>query len=686
MEDIPKDLREAKREAERLRAEIRYHNYRYYVLDDPEISDAEYDRLMRRLQAIEEAYPSLVTPDSPTQRVGAEPMEAFAQVRHRVPMLSLENAVDHEELKAFDERVRRFLGVTDPIEYTVEPKIDGLAVELVYEHGKLVVASTRGDGYVGEDVTQNVKTILSVPLTLDSYKEARAIPELLEVRGEVYMDIAAFEELNRQRIRQGLPPFANPRNAAAGSVRQLDPRVTAKRPLNIFCYGVGEVRGASFETHMEMMICLQEWGLRVNRPHMRVCPDIDQVIDYCEALEDKRSEFPYEIDGAVVKVNRLDFQARLGEKARSPRWAIAYKFKPSQETTRILKIEVQVGRTGALTPVAHLEPVEVGGVVVKRATLHNEDEIKRKDIREGDTVIVQRAGDVIPEVVKVITSKRTGKEKPFSMPSNCPVCGASVEKRPGEVVVRCPNPKCPAKLREALKHFVSKGAMNIEGLGEKIIDQLVERGMVKDPSDFYSLRKEQLLSLDKIAEKSAQNLLDAIERSKRTTLSKFIYALGIRHVGEHVAEILARHFQSIDALAQASKEELESIPEIGPEIADSIISFFQDPQNTALVDRLLEAGIRPEPPPGPAQEASILPLKGKSFVLTGTLKGMTRSQAKERIKALGGSVASSVSSKTDYLVVGESPGSKLQKAKELGVEILDEDSFLNMLGGEGHGK
>ncbi len=686
MEDIPKDLREAKREAERLRAEIRYHNYRYYVLDDPEISDAEYDRLMRRLQAIEEAYPSLVTPDSPTQRVGAEPMEAFAQVRHRVPMLSLENAVDHEELKAFDERVRRFLGVTDPIEYTVEPKIDGLAVELVYEHGKLVVASTRGDGYVGEDVTQNVKTILSVPLTLDSYKEARAIPELLEVRGEVYMDIAAFEELNRQRIRQGLPPFANPRNAAAGSVRQLDPRVTAKRPLNIFCYGVGEVRGASFETHMEMMICLQEWGLRVNRPHMRVCPDIDQVIDYCEALEDKRSEFPYEIDGAVVKVNRLDFQARLGEKARSPRWAIAYKFKPSQETTRILKIEVQVGRTGALTPVAHLEPVEVGGVVVKRATLHNEDEIKRKDIREGDTVIVQRAGDVIPEVVKVITSKRTGKEKPFSMPSNCPVCGASVEKRPGEVVVRCPNPKCPAKLREALKHFVSKGAMNIEGLGEKIIDQLVERGMVKDPSDFYSLRKEQLLSLDKIAEKSAQNLLDAIERSKRTTLSKFIYALGIRHVGEHVAEILSRHFQSIDALAQASKEELESIPEIGPEIADSIISFFQDPQNTALVDRLLEAGIRPEPPPGPAQEASLLPLKGKSFVLTGTLKGMTRSQAKERIKALGGSVASSVSSKTDYLVVGESPGSKLQKAKELGVEILDEDSFLKMLGGEGHGK
>ncbi len=686
MEPIPKDINEARKEVERLRAEIRYHNYRYYVLNDPEISDAEYDKLMRRLQALEEAYPSLVTPDSPTQRVGAQPQKEFAQVRHRIPMLSLENALDQNELREFDERIRRFLGVSEPIEYVVEPKIDGLAVELVYEQGRLVVASTRGDGYVGEDVTQNIKTILSVPLTLDSYKGTRPIPELLEVRGEVYMEKEAFKELNKQRLKQGLPPFANPRNAAAGSVRQLDPRVTATRPLNIFCYGVGEVRGATFKTHMEMMICLQEWGLRVNRPHMRLCPNIDEAARYCKELEEKRTQFPYEIDGAVVKVNRLDYQARLGEKARSPRWAIAFKFKPSQATTRILKIEVQVGRTGALTPVAHLEPVEVGGVVVKRATLHNEEEIKRKDIREGDVVVVQRAGDVIPEVVKVITSKRTGKEKPFRMPENCPVCGAKVVKPKGEVVYRCPNPKCPAQIRESLKHFVSRGAMDIEGLGEKIIDQLVEKGLVKSPADFYSLTKEQLLTLDKIADKSAQNILDAIERSKHTTLSRFIYALGIRHVGEHVADILARKFKSIEALARADEKELEAIPGIGPVIAESIVSFFQDPQNMELVNRLLEAGIRPEPPPGTEEPTGTQPLAGKTFVLTGTLKSMTRSQAKERILALGGKVASSVSRNTDYVVVGDSPGSKLQKAQELGVKILDERAFLEMLEGKGDGQ
>lgn len=682
MEAIP-EIKEARKEIERLRAEIRYHNYRYYILNDPEISDAEYDRLMRRLQALEEAYPSLVTPESPTQRVGAQPQEAFAQVRHRIPMLSLENALDKKELMEFDERVRRFLNVSGPIEYVVEPKIDGLAVEIVYEEGRLTVASTRGDGYVGEDVTQNIKTILSVPLTLDSYKEARPIPELLEVRGEVYMEKEAFEQLNKERLKQGLPPFANPRNAAAGSVRQLDSRVTAKRPLNIFCYGVGEVRGATFQTHMEMMICLQEWGLRINRPHMRLCANIDQVIQYCEELEEKRSQFPYEIDGAVVKVDRLAYQARLGQKSRSPRWAIAFKFKPSQETTRIQKIEVQVGRTGALTPVAHLRPVEVGGVVVKRATLHNEDEIRRKEIREGDVVVVQRAGDVIPEVVKVITSKRTGKEKPFKMPETCPVCGTKVVKPKGEAVYRCPNPKCPAQIKESLKHFVSKGAMNIEGLGEKIIDQLKEKGLVRTPADFYYLTKEQLLGLEKIADKSAQNLLDAIENSKKTTLSKFIYALGIRHVGEHVAEILGKRFGSIHALAQADKEELESIHEIGPEIAESIVSFFEDPQNIELVNRLLEAGVRPEPPPGSQGGADTQPLAGKTFVLTGTLKTMTRAQAKERILSLGGKVASSVSRKTDYVVVGDSPGSKLQRAQELGVNILDEKAFIAMLEGKG---
>ncbi|MBW2021804.1 MAG: NAD-dependent DNA ligase LigA [Deltaproteobacteria bacterium] len=673
-------MEEIRRQIEELREKIRYHNYLYYVLDAPEISDAKYDRLFRQLVELEQAHPELITPDSPTQRVGAKPQEAFAQVTHRQPMLSLENAFGRQELVDFDARLKRYLNLRSAIEYTAEPKIDGLAVELVYENGRLAVASTRGDGYVGEDVTLNIKTILAVPLTLMEPKEGPPVPELLEVRGEVYMEIEAFQELNRERIKKDLPPFANPRNAAAGSVRQLDPKVTAKRPLNMFCYGVGEVRGANFETQMEMMLTLQKWGLRVNRQYIRLCKTIDEAVNYCGQLEEMRETFPYEIDGAVIKVNSMELQRRLGEKARSPRWAMAYKFKPTQETTRLLRIDVQVGRTGVLTPVAHLEPVEVGGVVVKRATLHNEDEIQKKDIREGDIVLVQRAGDVIPEVVMPIVSKRTGKEKQFVMPKNCPVCGTKVVRKPGEVASRCPNPNCPAQVKEALKHFVSKGAMNIEGLGDKLITQLIEKGLVEEPADLYELTKEDFLKLDKVADKAATNLIQAIEDSKKTTLAKFIYGLGIRHVGEHIASVLANHFGSINELQNASEEELLAIDEIGPEIAQSIVSYFQDEENRRQLKRLLESGIELQAPARMAES----PIAGKTFVLTGSLASMTRSEAKEIIENLGGKVSSSVSSGTDYLVVGESPGSKLAKAREKGVSILTEEEFLKLIQGGNH--
>ena len=673
MQEIIKELND-------LREKIRYHNHRYYVLDDPEISDAEYDRLFQRMLELERQYPDLVTPDSPSQRVGAEPLEAFAQVTHRQPMLSLENGFDEKDIRDFDARLKRFLGEDPPTEYTVEPKIDGVAVEMIYEGGALSVASTRGDGFVGEDITSNIKTILSVPLTLFPVTEKVTIPELLAVRGEVYMEVKAFEELNGERLAQGLSAFANPRNAAAGSLRQLDPRITVKRPLDIFCYGVGELRGQIFQTQMELMIALQMLGLRVNRPHIKVCRKLKEVMDYCRQLEEKRHQFPYEIDGAVIKVNQLDLQARLGQKSRSPRWAIAYKFKPTQETTKIIKIDVQVGRTGALTPVAHLEPVEVGGVTVTRATLHNQEEIEKKDVREMDTVIVQRAGDVIPEVVKPIISKRTGIEKRYMMPKRCPVCGAQVMKKEGEVVLRCPNPDCPAQVKESLKHFISKGGMDIDGLGDKIIAQLIDRGMVKEAADLYELDSENLLQLDKIAEKSANNLLRAIETSKRVRLSKFIYALGIRHVGEHVAEVLAEHFGSIERFQKAQEEELLSIDEVGPQIAESVVSYFADRSNQKNMERLFGAGVHFEGVP----EVGITPLKGKSFVITGSLKAMKRSEAKERIQRRGGRVASSVSQSTDYLVFGDSPGSKLQKAQDLGITTLDEHEFLKLLG-EGNG-
>lgn len=671
-------MEKIKEKIEGLRERIRYHNHCYYVLDDPEISDAEYDRLFQRLTELERHHPELVTPDSPTQRVGAEPQEAFSEVRHRLPMLSLGNGFRDQDIWDFDARLKRFLGDDSPMEYTVEPKIDGIALELVYEKARLTVGSTRGDGYVGEDITQNIKTILTVPLTLTQPKDGRPIPDLVEVRGEVYMEKEAFEGLNRTRLERNLPPFANPRNAAAGSLRQLDPRITAKRPLNMFCYGVGEISGSPFDTHRELMVSIQQWGLRVNRPYIRVCGTPGEVIDYCHYLEEIRSQFPYEIDGAVIKVNQLNLQARLGQKSRSPRWALAYKFRPTQETTKIIKIDVQVGRTGALTPVAHLEPVEIGGVIVRRATLHNQDEIEKKDVRELDTVLVQRAGDVIPEVVQVIRSKRTGAERKFVVPTQCPVCGAGVEKKEGEVVMRCPNPNCPAQVKQSLKHFVSKGAMDIDGLGDKLIEQLIERGLVREPADLYELRFDDLIKLDKIADKSAGNLIEAIENSKKTTLAKFVYALGIRHVGEHVAVILADHFEDLEHLEEATEEELLAIDGIGPQIAESIVSYFSDRSNREHSGRLLREGILFETVTHPGGGV----VAGKTFVMTGSLSSLKRSEAKEQILRRGGRVSSSVSSSTDFLVVGESPGSKLQKAADMDVTILKEDEFLRLLGEE----
>jgi DNA ligase (NAD+) len=666
-----------RKEIDTLKEKIEYHNQRYYVLDDPEISDADYDRLFQRLLDLEKQHPELETHDSPTRKVGGRPKGGFFPVAHRSPMLSLENCFDPQQIFDFDKRVRKFLKNDAPVGYTVEPKIDGLAVELVYEKGALSVASTRGDGHTGENVTRNIKTILNVPLKLTARKKSLPIPDLLEVRGEVYMDVAAFETFNRKRAAQNETLFANPRNAAAGSLRQLDSRVTAKRPLDMFCYGVGNAQTLPFKTHWDTMMALQHWGLRVNRPHIRVCDTLDDVVTNCRHIEETRKAFPYEIDGAVIKVNRLDLQSRLGMKSRSPRWAMAYKFAPSQETTTVLGIHVQVGRTGAQTPVAHLEPVELGGVLVSRATLHNQEEIDRKDIREGDRVIVQRAGDVIPEVVKTVFSKRTGNETKFVMPDACPACGSRIEKKPGEVVARCPNVNCPAQIRGSIRHFVSKGGMNIDGLGDKLVFKLMDKGLVKDESDLYALTRTALLSLDNIKEKSAANLLGAIEGSKTPTLARFIYALGIRHVGEFTAALLADRFGDIKELASASQEVLSAIDGIGPQIAESVFSYFADSQNRDLIERLLAAGVKPSVSRSKPTDS---PVAGKTFVLTGSLSAIKRSAAKETITQKGGKVGSSVSRNTDYLVVGEAPGSKLQKAQEMDISILDENQFLELLG------
>jgi len=593
--------KEAIKELEKLREEINYHNHRYYILDSPVISDAEYDRLFKKLQELENNFPHLITPDSPTQRVGAMPLDEFKTIAHTIPMLSLNNANNVEEAREFDERVKRFLETKEEIEYVAEPKMDGLAIELVYVDGLFTAGSTRGDGYTGEDVTLNLRTVKSIPLRLLNKTVEKVkvegektlplpIPARLEVRGEVFIPIKEFERLNREREERGEPAFANPRNAAAGSIRQLDSKITAMRPLDIYCYGIGALEGAKFKTHWEILHTLKGWGLKVN-PFIKICKGIDEVIKYHEDMEEKRDRIPYELDGVVVKVNSLDLQDRLGILTRSPRWAVAYKFKARQETTRVKDIIVGVGRTGALTPVAVLEPVEVGGVTVERATLHNQDEVDRKDVRVGDTVVVQRAGDVIPEVVMVIKEKRTGSEKPFRLPEKCPLCGSAVVKE--GAIHRCTGGlSCPAQLKEGIRHFAAKRAMNIEGLGDKHIDQFVEKGVIKDMADLYSLKKEDIAELERWADKSAQNLLDQIEKSKDTTLARMIYALGIRQVGEHMAKVLANNFGSLDELMKASYDNLMEIHEIGPETAESIVTFLKEGHNRNVIEKLKRAGVK----------------------------------------------------------------------------------------------
>jgi len=659
------------KKAEKLREEIEYHNYRYYVLDQPEIPDAQYDRMMRDLEELEVKYPELRSSNSPTQRVGASPLEAFEIVRRTLPMLSLANAFDENEAMDFDKRVKKILGSPGEVAYVAEPKLDGLAVELVYEGGHFIVGSTRGDGVNGENITQNLRTIKTLPLQLIS-KEI-PVPDRLEVRGEVIIQLDQFKELNRKREEAGAPHFANPRNAAAGSVRQLDPKITRRRPLEIYFYGVGEVVGRTFKTHWETLQTFPKWGLRTN-PHIRRCQNIEEVLDYYHEMNEKRENLPYEIDGIVIKVDRLDLQTRLGEISRSPRWALAYKFAPKQETTRVIDIIVQVGRTGALTPVAVMEPVRLGGVEVGRATLHNQDEIDRLDVRVGDTVIIQRAGDVIPEVVQVIPSKRKGTEKKFRMPSECPVCGSEVVKE--EVIHRCIGLDCPAQLKGRIKHFASKRAMDIEGLGVKLIHQLVARGLVKDVADLYYIKRDELIALERMADKSARNIIDAIEKSKTKPLSKFLFALGILHVGETTAEDLSRHFTRLDDFFRLSEEDLMKVEGIGPEVSASVVQFFREKKNRESIERLKKAGIKVIEPKGKEKGG----LAGKTFVFTGTLKSYGRDGARNLVESLGGMTASSVSKKVDFVVAGEDPGSKYDKARELGIRILSEEEFKNMVG------
>lgn len=663
----------ARTRMEELRNALHYHNYRYYVLDDPEISDAQYDAMFREFQSLENEYPQWITPDSPTQRVGAPPLERFGTVEHLQPMLSLANAFNEREAQEFDERLRRFLDRQAPIEYVVEPKMDGVGVELVYIDGVFQVGSTRGDGIRGEDITQNLKTIRSIPLRLLEDPE-HSFPERVDIRGEVFMAVEDFSRLNDQRRRGGEAPFANPRNAAAGSLRQLDSAITAQRPLDIFCYGFGEVRGRTFETHWEALQDFRAWGLKVN-PLVHLCPGVQEAVARYHQILQMRPSLPYEADGVVLKVNELSLQRALGEISRSPRWALAFKFPSHQETTVVRDIQVQVGRTGTLTPVAILEPVRVGGVQVSRATLHNQDEIDRKDIRVGDTVVVQRAGDVIPEVVRAEHRRRTGSEPPFRMPDRCPVCGSRVERLEGEAAHRCMGLSCPAKLKESIFHFASKRAMDIDGLGDKLVNQLVEQGLVSDVADLYRLGHDQLAALERMADKSASNLQKAIERSKEIPLERFYYALGVRHVGDHLARVLARHYPSVHELEKAREDELTAIHEIGPKVAQSIISFFQEPRNRQTVQRLLEGGVHPIPP----SEADASPFQGKTVVFTGALNSMTRSEAQALVERLGGHAASSVSARTDWVVAGPGGGSKLRRAQQLTIAVLSEEEFLSMI-------
>ena len=654
------------------------HNYAYYVLDQPTVSDATYDAEMRELTAIETEFPELITPDSPTQRVGAAPSEAFTPHTHRVPMLSLGNAFSYEELHEFDRRVKRSLHLPaeETIEYMTELKIDGLAVSITYRNRRFAVGATRGDGYAGEDVSPNMRTIKGLPLWLQD----GAPDGEVEIRGEVFLSHAEFRRINAEREERGEPVYANPRNSAAGSLRQLDSGITAKRRLQYFMYALGHLDGAGPESQSELLQKLKEWGFRTN-PDSQLCTGIEEVVAFCEAWKEKRHELGYDMDGVVVKVNSLALQQELGFVSRSPRWAIAYKYPAEQAKTVITDIRNQDERTGALTPVAIMEPVEVAGVIVTRATLHNEDEIRRKDIRVGDTVLIQRAGEVIPEVVEVVTEARTGSETVFEFPRQCPVCGADVERPEGEAVARCVGIACPAQLAANVRHFASRPAMDIEGLGPAQIEQLLEKEYVKDPADLYSLTNEQLLTLERLAEKSAQNLLNAIEASKGRPLPRLIFGLGIRHVGETIARILAESFRSIDRLSEASLEELNGVQGIGPQIADSIYRFFRQDETREVLRKLREAGVLPEAEA--VSEVRSQAFAGKNFVFTGSLEQLQRSEAEAKVRELGGAAGSSVTKSTTHVVAGEKAGSKLEKARQLGIPILTEQEFLDLVAASG---
>lgn len=676
--------------AERLAHELHAHNVRYYAQDAPTVSDAEYDRMMRELRALEEKHPALASPDSPTARVGAPPLDSFPVFHHDPPMRSLENAAGAGEVLAFGERVRRFLlqsrgEEVEAFEVTCEPKLDGVAVEVIYRDGSLHSGGTRGNGASGEDITRNLRTVRGIPLRLRTPEEGPAPPPHLAVRGEVFMNLAGFDALNRARRAGEEPPFANPRNAAAGALRQLDSRITASRPLEVAFYGVGRVEGRPFRSQSHLLETLPKWGLPVS-PVWRACGSLREALGFYEELLRGRKDAPYEQDGVVLKVNSTELQEALGATSRAPRWAIAYKFPPRQETTQVEDIVFQVGRTGAVTPVALMRPVRVGGVEVARATLHNEDEMRRKDVRKGDHVLIQRAGDVIPEVVSVIRERRPADAAAVPMPGRCPACETPLERPEGEAVSRCPNPACPAVVREGLRHFASRRAMDIDGLGEKLVNQLVDAGLVRAPADFFALSKERLAALERMGEKSAENVIRAIESAKRPPLARFIHALGIRHVGEHIAEVLAGAFGSVDALADADAEALVSVREVGPQVADRIVRFFSEERSRKMVDNLTAAGVAPVSPappvaPAPLPEADPgeAALSGLSFALTGTLSGKSRSAAKAAIEALGGRVSASVSRNTSYLVAGEKPGAKALRAESLGVPVLDEAAFEEML-------
>jgi len=658
---------EAKKRISSLREQIIYHEKKYYVDNEPQISDFEFDRLMAELKRLEEAFPELITPDSPTRRVGEKPAEGFPTVEHLRPMLSIDNCYDVEGLKEFDERIRKLLP-GEKIDYVTELKIDGLSMSILYRNGRYHQAVTRGDGFRGDDVTAQVKTIRSLPLAIPITNE-------VEVRGEVYLPFQSFKKINEERERNGETLFANPRNAAAGSIRLLDPREVASRNLDIFLYYIF-INGQEMPSQWENLMKLKKLGFKIN-PSSRLCHSLKEVIDFYHEWTEKRDSLEYDADGVVVKVNSTRQREALGATAKSPRWAISYKFPARQATTRIKEIVIQVGRTGALTPVAVLEPVQISGTTISRCTLHNEEELKRKDIRVGDYVLLERSGDVIPHVVSVMKERRTSKERPFSWPKTCPVCHSTIYKEEGEAISRCINPSCPSRIRESILHFASRRAMNIEGLGDALVDQLLGEGLIKKIPDLYHLKYEDLVKLERMGPKSATNLLDQIEDSRRRELSRLIFALGIRHVGEKLAQALARKFMDLEKLVRATEEELMSLEDVGPKVARSIVFFFAQPENRELIKRLKEAGLRFKEK---AEKAGPRPLQGLAFVLTGTLSSMTREQAKEKIERLGGTVSSSVSKKTDYLIVGQEPGSKLDKARELGLKTLNEKEFRRLIG------